>query len=108
MIPEHAPQEIVSFCEERGIQHIHIDTDEYDVDCIPNKEEKKRVVSVRSRISLSSSFLLTAKNILYIFSATRIVKLQACMLCSFDMLKGITRRIYLMNSNGLCYSCAMI
>ena len=46
MIPEHAPKEIVTFCEERGIEHIHIDTDEYDIDCIPNKEEKKRVVSV--------------------------------------------------------------
>ena len=79
MIPEHAPQEIVSFCEEKGIQHIHIDTDEYDVDCIPNKEEKKRVVSVRSHVSLPSSFLLTAKSILYTFSATRIVKSQACM-----------------------------
>ena len=46
MIPEQAPKEIVSFCEEKGIEHIHIDTDEYDIDCIPNKEEKKRVVSV--------------------------------------------------------------
>ena len=46
MIPEHAPKEIVTFCEEKGIEHIHIDTDEYDIDCIPNKEEKKRVVSV--------------------------------------------------------------
>ena len=26
MIPEHAPKEIVTFCEERGIEHIHIDT----------------------------------------------------------------------------------
>lgn len=46
MIPEHAPKEIVTFCEEKGIEHIHIDTDEYDIDCIPNKEEKKRVVGV--------------------------------------------------------------
>ena len=44
MIPEHAPKEIVTFCEEKGIEHIHIDTDEYDIDCIPNKEEKKRVL----------------------------------------------------------------
>ena len=37
---------IVQFCKEHGIQHIHIDTDEYDIDCIPSKEEKKRVISV--------------------------------------------------------------
>lgn len=48
MIPEHEPKEIVQFCKEHGIQHIHIDTDEYDIDCIPSKEEKKRVISVRT------------------------------------------------------------
>ena len=46
LIPEREPQEIVQFCKEHGIQHIHIDTDEYDIDCIPSKEEKKRVISV--------------------------------------------------------------
>ena len=46
MIPEQEPAEIVNFCKENGINHIHIDTDEYDIDCIPNKEEKKRVISV--------------------------------------------------------------
>lgn len=46
MIPEHAPEEIIKFCKDHGIEHIHIDTDEYDIDCIPNKDEKKRVISV--------------------------------------------------------------
>lgn len=46
MIPETEPEAIVQFCKEHGIQHIHIDTDEYDIDCIPSKEEKKRVISV--------------------------------------------------------------
>ena len=46
LIPEREPQEIVQFCKDHGVQHIHIDTDEYDIDCIPSKEEKKRVISV--------------------------------------------------------------
>ncbi|KAK8826024.1 tyrosine phospatase-like protein [Blastocystis sp. ATCC 50177/Nand II] len=46
MIPEKEPSEVVAFCKERGIMHIHIDTDEYDIDCIPSKEEKKRVISL--------------------------------------------------------------
>ena len=50
MIPEQEPAEIVNFCKENGINHIHIDTDEYDIDCIPNKNEKKRVVSVISSV----------------------------------------------------------
>ena len=46
MLPGGEVTSIKDFCEENGIQYIHIDTEEYDVDCIPSKEEKNRVVSV--------------------------------------------------------------
>ena len=51
MLPDGEASSIKEFCEENSIQYIHIDTEEYDVDCIPSKEEKNRVVSVRKSIS---------------------------------------------------------
>ena len=55
MIPERAPEEVVRFCQQQDIIHIHIDTDEYDIDCIPSKEEKRRVISVPPLLRLSFS-----------------------------------------------------
>ena len=54
MLPDGEAMSIKTFCEENGIRYIHIDTEEYDVDCIPSKEEKNKVVSVGigSRICL--------------------------------------------------------
>ena len=56
MIPEKAPPEVVDFCQQEGIEHIHIDTEEYDIDCIPSSDEKKRVISVCNEFSLLSSY----------------------------------------------------
>ena len=46
MLPDGEPEGVKQFCEKNKIKHIHIDTEEYDVDCIPSKEEKNRVISV--------------------------------------------------------------
>lgn len=46
MLPDGEPGGVKHFCEKNKIKHIHIDTEEYDVDCIPSKEEKNRVISV--------------------------------------------------------------
>ena len=52
MLPDGEPQAIKHFCEENDIIHIHVDTEEYDVDCIPSKEEKNRVTSVSGLVLL--------------------------------------------------------
>ncbi|KAK8800913.1 hypothetical protein WA588_001743, partial [Blastocystis sp. NMH] len=46
MLPDGEPEGVKQFCEKNKIKHIHIDTEEYDVDCIPSKEEKNRVISL--------------------------------------------------------------